>query len=89
MFTPELPNRMKQMQTYTGTVNVRQGGTAIETPVTMAAYGATEAADAAFDAGTGILTITAYEPSQTPLSLVFRANEQSLTYTANIQLEGF
>ena len=89
VFTPELPTRMKQMQTYTGTVAVMQGGAEIETPITMAAYGATEAADAVFNSADNTLSITAYEPSQTPLSLVFRAEEQNLTYTANIRLEGF
>ena len=89
VFTPEIPHRLKQLQSYAGTVKVMQGGTEIETPVTMTAYGATEAADAVFNAEDNSLSITAYEPSQTPLSLVFRAEEQNLTFTANIRLEGF
>lgn len=89
VFTPEIPHRLKQLQSYAGTVKVMQGGTEIETPITMAAYGATEAADAVFNAEGNSLSITAYEPSETPLSLVFKAEEQNLTYTVNIRLEGF
>ena len=88
-FIPEIPGRMKQMQTYTGTVSVIRGGVNIDTPVTMAVYGAKEAAEAAFDSATGELSITAYEPSEAPISLVFKADEYGLTFTANIQLEGF
>lgn len=89
VFTPDIPTRMKQMQTYEGMVFVKRGGTTVETPITMAAYGATEAAETAFDPQGNALSITDYEPSQTPLSLVFRADAENITYTANIRLEGF
>lgn len=89
VFEPEIPGRMKQMQRYEGTVLVRQGGTVLSELVTMTAYGGTSAAEISFDSGTGKLTIQAYEPSRTPLSLVFRAEDVGLTYTANVRLEGY
>ena len=89
VFMPELPVSMKQMQSYNGTVSVMQGGETIATPVTMDTYGATNAADVAFNTSDGSLSIQAFEASLTPLSLVFKATEQWLTYTANIQLEGY
>lgn len=89
LFIPELPKRLKQMSTYQGAVTVVRGGIAVDTPVTMAVFGAKEAADAVFNTQGNTLYIMAYEPSETPLSLVFRANDEGLTYTANIQLEGF
>ena len=88
VFTPKLPTTMKQMQTYTGTVSVMQGGTEIETPIKMTAHGGTQAADAVFDSDGNTLSIQSYQASNMPLSLVFNANEHGLTYTANIQLEG-
>ena len=89
VFTPELPAKMKQMQTYSGTVSVMRGGAPIEDAITMAVFGAAQAADAVFDSSTGELTINAYEPADAPLSLVFKASESGAAYTANIQLEGF
>ena len=89
VFTPELPRTLRQMQTYSGDVSVMQGGESIEAHIKMTAHGATQAADADFDSGTGALTIRAYEASDIPLSLVFKAQERGITYTANIQLEGF
>ena len=56
--------------------------------LTMTAYGATEEADAAFDPDTGKMTIACYEPSETPLSLVFKA-EGGITVTRSIRLEGY
>jgi hypothetical protein len=89
VFTPELPAKMKQMQTYAGTVSIMRGGAQIEDAITMAVFGAAQAADAVFDSSTGELTINAYEPADAPLSLVFKASESGAAYTANIQLEGF
>ena len=89
VFTPELPKKMKQMQTYAGTVSVMQGGTVIETPIKMTAHGGTQAADAVFNSADNTLSIQAYEASDMPLSLVFKATESGLTYTAIIQLEGY
>ena len=89
VFTPELPTKMKQMQTYVGTVSVMRGGAPITDTITMAVFGAAQAADAVFNSSTGELTINAYEPADAPLSLVFKASESGAAYTANIQLEGF
>ena len=89
VFTPDLPDKLKQMQTYTGVVSIMQGGSEVDTPITMTAYGATEQADAEFDSSTNTITISAYEASQTPISLVFRADAHSLIFTKNIQLEGY
>lgn len=89
VFTPELPTTLKQMQTYTGTVTVMRGGAAVDTVMAMSAYGGTQAADAAFDPVTGALTVTCYEASITPLSLVFKAPDAGLTETRNIRLEGY
>lgn len=89
VFTPELPTTLKQMQTYTGTVTVMRGGATVDTALTMNAYGGTQAADAAFDPATGGLSITCYEASRTPLSLVFNAPDAGLTETRNIRLEGY
>ena len=88
-FTPELPMKLKQMQRYTGTVSVIQGGTEITTAITVSEHGATEAASVAFNGAGNTLTIESYEPSDVPLSLVFKAEEYSLVYTHNIQLEGY
>ena len=89
VFMPELPARMKQMQTYNGTVSVQQSGQIIETAISMTAHGGTQAADAVFNSAEGTLSIRAYEASDLPLSLVFKADEYGLTFTANIQLEGY
>lgn len=89
VFLPELPTKLKQMQTYTGTVSVMQGGAEIETPIKMTAHGGTQAADAVFNSADNTLSIQAYEASDAPLSLVFKATESGLIYTAIIQLEGY
>jgi hypothetical protein len=89
VFTPELPTTLRQMQTYTGTVAVMRGGATVGTALTMNAYGGTQAADAAFDPATGTLSITCYEASRTPLSLVFNVPDAGLTETRNIRLEGY
>lgn len=89
VFNPEIPDKLKQMQTYSGTVSVAQGGVEITTPITMKAYGSTEEADAQFDETTNELTIQAYEASQIPISLVFKAEAYGLVITKNIQLEGY
>ena len=89
VFTPELPTALKQMQTYTGTVAVMRGGATVDTAMTMSAYGGTQAADVAFDSSDGRLTISCYEASRTPLSLVFNAPDAGLTETRNIRLEGY
>lgn len=89
VFAPPIPDKLQQMQTYTGVVSVMQGAVEISTPITMATFGATESADASFDDTDGGISIQCYEPSQTPLSLVFKADEYNLTYTKNIQLEGY
>lgn len=89
VFTPEIPASLKQMQRYTGTVAVYQGGAAVGSSITMAAYGATEAADAVFNAEDGTITIRAYEASRTPLSLVFKDAQSGLTITKNVRLEGY
>lgn len=88
VFTPELPDKLKQMQTYTGTVSIMQGGSAVATPISMTAYGATEQADVELLAGNAV-TIRSYEASEIPLSIVFRADAYGLVYTKNIQLEGY
>ena len=88
-FTPELPDKLKQMQTYSGTVSETQGGDEIASAIEVEVYGATEAADVAFDVGTKRLTIQCYEPSETPLSLVFRDHATGTVYTKNILLEGY
>ena len=89
VFTPELPDNLKQMQTYTGVISVMQGASEISAEITMTAYGASEEADAVYNTATNELTITAYEASSTPLSLVFKDEEHGITYTKNIRLEGF
>lgn len=89
VFTPELPTRMKQIQEYTGIVSIMRGGNEIGGSITVEPYGATEAASVTFDAGSRRLTIHSYEPSDIPLSLVFKANEYNLTLTKQIKLEGF
>lgn len=89
VFKPELPDNLKQMQSYTGVISVMQGASEISASITVTAYGAAEAAEAIYDSGTHALTITAYEASQTPLSLVFKDEEHGITYTKNIRLEGF
>ena len=89
VFTPELPNKLKQMQTYSGVVSVMQGATEISTPITMSVFGASESADSVFDSADNSLSIQAYEPNLMPLSLVFRADAYSLVYTKNIKLEGY
>lgn len=88
VFTPDVPARMKQMQTYTGTARVMKGAEATGDTLTLTVYGATDEAEAAFDGESGALTITCYEPSNTPLSLVFKASDGT-TVTRTIQLEGY
>lgn len=88
VFTPELPARMKQMQTYTGTAKVMKGAEATGDTLTMTIYGAADEAEATFDSESGRLTITCYEPSNVPLSLVFKADDGT-TATRTIQLEGY
>ena len=87
VFPHELPAKLKQMQTYTGSVRVKRGGNVIAETISMIAYGATEAAEATL--GNVTLTIRAYEASDIPLSLVFQEPMNNITYTANIQLGGF
>ena len=89
VFTPALPDAMKQMQTYSGAVSVVQGGAAISTPISVTFYGAEENADVRWDSGTSELSISAYEASSVPISLVFNAPENNLTFTKQIKLEGF
>ena len=89
VFTPELPDKLKQMQSYSGIVSVMRGATEIDTPITMTVYGATESADCVFDSADNSLSIQCYEPNLTPLSLVFRADEYNLVFTKNVKLEGY
>lgn len=86
---PELPEKLRQMQTYKGKASLMRGGTEIETEIQMQVYGGKEAADADMDANTGEITITCYEASNIPLSLVFKAEAYSITLTRVIQLEGY
>ena len=88
VFTPELPARMKQMQTYTGTAKVMKGAEATGDTLTMTVYGAEDETEATFDSESGRLTIACYEPSNTPLSLVFKDSDGT-TATRTIQLEGY
>ena len=88
VFDPDLPTALRQMQTYAGTARVMNGAESTGKKLTMTAYGATEEADAAFDPDTGKMTIACYEPSETPLSLVFKA-EGGITVTRIIRLEGY
>ena len=89
VFTPELPDKLKQMQRYSGAVSVRQGGAEIDTPITMEAYGATECAEFAFNNADNEISIQNYEASAIPLSLVFKAEAYNITFTKIIKLEGF
>lgn len=89
VFTPELPTKLRQMQSYSGVVSVMRGGNAVSTPIVMTMYGSTGSVDCTFDVVTNMLEITNYEASKTPLSLVFRSEEQDLTITKTIKLEGF
>jgi hypothetical protein len=89
VFTPDIPEKLRQMQSYSGVVSVMRGGDAVSTPIVMTMYGSTGSVDCTFDAVTNRLEITNYEASKTPLSLVFRAEEQDLTITKTIKLEGF
>lgn len=89
VFTPDIPEKLRQMQSYSGVVSVMRGGNAVSTPVVMTMYGSTGSVDCTFNPATDRLEITNYEASKTPLSLVFRAEEQDLTITKTIKLEGF
>lgn len=89
VFSPELPTRMKQLQTYTGVISILQGGTELSGTISVGAYGPTESAAVLFDNATRQLAIEAYEPADIPLSLVFKADEYNLTLTKQIKLEGF
>lgn len=89
VFTPELPGKLKQMQSYSGTVSVMQGAAKVNTPITMMAFGATESADFAFNSADDSLSVQCYEPNLMPLSLVFKADAYNLVCTRNIQLEGY
>lgn len=89
VFTPELPQSLKQMQGYSGTVSVLRGGERLNTPIVMTVYGATDAADINLDGVTGALTITCFEASNAPLSMVLKADEYGLTVTRNVRLEGY
>ena len=88
VFTPDVPANMKQMQTYAGTVKAMKGAEATGDTLTMTVYGATDEAEAAFDSKSERLTIACYEPSDVPLSLVFKASDGT-TATRTIQLEGY
>lgn len=89
VFTPELPDRLKQMQTYSGQVEVQQGGQTVEAQITIETFGATDNADVVFAAETGVLTVVNYRPSNTPLSLVFKDLTHGIVFTKQIQLEGY
>jgi hypothetical protein len=89
VFTPELPGKLKQMQTYTGYVSVMRGESVIDTPIEINGFGATESADFSLDNADNSLFIKCYEPAKQPLSLIFKANAYNLVFTKNIQLEGF
>lgn len=89
VFTPELPDRLKQLQTYKGIVRVIRGGEDIGGAITVSEFGATSAASVAFNTVSGELTIQSYQPSDVPLSLVFKESENALTFTKQIKLEGF
>lgn len=89
IFVPDIPSTMKQMQTYDGKVYLFDGDEEIGTEIQMTAYGDTEAAEAVFSEESKELTISCYEPSGVPLSLVFTAPEYNIKITKNIKLEGY
>lgn len=89
VFTPELPDSLKQLQQYQGYVSVRQGATVISASVEMQLFGENGNASAAFDDSDNSLSIKCWKPSDTPISLVFTANEHNLKFTKQIMLEGF
>jgi len=89
VFEPEIPDKLKQMQNYSGAVYVKRGSEVVQSDITVEVYGAKEEAEVTFDKEIGELIIACYEPSQTAMSLVFNDSINSLVFTKNIQLEGY
>ena len=61
VFTPELPDSLKQLQQYQGYVSVRQGATVIAASVGMQLFGANGNASAAFDDSDNSLSIKCWK----------------------------
>jgi len=89
VFLPDMPEELKQFQTYNGLVKTVLGGANVASDIEMTAYGATENCEIHFDKTVGMLRITCYEASDVPLSLVFKDTLNNLTETRNIRLGGY
>lgn len=89
VFMPELPEELKQFQTYTGLVRIMRGGAQVASDIEMTVYGAKDNCEINYDKTGGMLRITCYEASEIPLSIVFKDYLNGLTETRNIRLGGY
>lgn len=88
-FDPDIPDMMRQMQKYTGTVKVIQAGAEVNTPITVSTSGEDSAASVSFDSGTNTLTIEAFEATEHPMIVTFVAEDENLYEARKIRLERY
>ena len=88
-FDPDIPDMMRQMQKYTGTVKVVQAGAEVNTPITVSTSGEDSAASVSFDSNTNTLTIEAFEATEHPMIVAFVAEGENLYEARKIRLERY
>ena len=89
VFEPALPDKLKQLQSYTGTVKVMRGGEEVVAPISIGVSGAYQAVSVEFNSLDNTFSIEAYEASEQPVLITFEAQTEGLYFTKKIQLEGF